>query len=690
MLPARMGLTVLLLVGVAALTEFGILGSRGDTAARADATAVVVPGAHGNEGLSPVSSRQLAEATDLLAGVPCVEVAVANSSFPDLGFQIPEQQGAAVVVQLVVTAYMFMGLAIVCDSFFEASLSAICDAMALKDDVAGATWMAAGGSAPELATSVLGVFVSRSDVGFGTIVGSAVFNVLFVIACCAFAQPNLKLTWWPLARDAAYYCFSLGMIVIFISDDLQIAVWEAIVLLLMYTVYVTIMAYNETLEQFVTKRVKANENTDLQSAPRKMLIKMFDNSVFGVILYGIIATNAVMVILEIVDEGRRNEEQLWCVCGDFLGRLDAYSGYFYANLTFNIIFIVEMLTKFYAFGFFGYWKIPLNCFDGSLVFLIIVEFILTFGANSDGIGIGVARLLRLLKFIRFARFLRLLRVARIFVKPAATAVAPEGGAGTAKSTTPKDAGDKAKEVEAAEEEEDDDDDDGPFDPFEIPDGPIGKFFWFIGLPLAVAMWLTIPDCRRPTFGTKAWPLTFSMCIVWIGSLSFVMVWMVTAFGKIYQVRDSIMGVTLLAAGTSIPDCLSSIAVARRGHGDMAVSSSIGSNIFDVLIGLPLPWFLYTGILRPAAGPEMGPQWVPVQSESLAVMILSLFVMVALVITTIHISGWVLSVKLGAMMMVLYFMFLTLSLLLEFKVLLGDCTDGPPSDPAYLNSYLVGR
>ena len=30
-----------------------------------------------------------------------------------------------------------------------------------------------------------------------------------------------------------------------------------------------------------------------------------------------------------------------------------------------------------------------------------------------------------------------------------------------------------------------------------------------------------------------------------------------------------------------------------GQGDMAVSSSIGSNLFDVTVGLPLPWLLYT-------------------------------------------------------------------------------------------------
>ena len=54
-----------------------------------------------------------------------------------------------------------------------------------------------------------------------------------------------------------------------------------------------------------------------------------------------------------------------------------------------------------------------------------------------------------------------------------------------------------------------------------------------------------------------------------------------------------MGLTFLAAGTSVPDLLTSVIVARNGEGDMAVSSSIGSNIFDVLVGLPLPWPFYT-------------------------------------------------------------------------------------------------
>lgn len=52
-----------------------------------------------------------------------------------------------------------------------------------------------------------------------------------------------------------------------------------------------------------------------------------------------------------------------------------------------------------------------------------------------------------------------------------------------------------------------------------------------------------------------------------------------------------MGLTILAAGTSIPDLITSVIVARKGLGDMAVSSSVGSNIFDITVGY--------GCLKPA-------------------------------------------------------------------------------------------
>lgn len=63
-----------------------------------------------------------------------------------------------------------------------------------------------------------------------------------------------------------------------------------------------------------------------------------------------------------------------------------------------------------------------------------------------------------------------------------------------------------------------------------------------------------------------------------------MVWWAATVGQTIGINDAIMGLTILAAGTSIPDLITSVIVARKGLGDMAVSSSVGSNIFDVCIG----------------------------------------------------------------------------------------------------------
>ena len=52
-----------------------------------------------------------------------------------------------------------------------------------------------------------------------------------------------------------------------------------------------------------------------------------------------------------------------------------------------------------------------------------------------------------------------------------------------------------------------------------------------------------------------------------------------------------MALTILAAGTSVPDMFASIMVARQGRGEMAISNAVGSNIFDILVGLGLPWLL---------------------------------------------------------------------------------------------------
>ena len=152
-------------------------------------------------------------------------------------------------------------------------------------------------------------------------------------------------------------------------------------------------------------------------------------------------------------------------------------------------------------------------------------------------------------------------------------------------------------------------------------------------------------------------VAFAVSIGWIGIFSYFMVAWAEEIGGALGIPDAVMGLTVLAAGTSVPDLLSSIVVAKKGLGDAAVSSSIGSNIFDVLVGLPLPWFCY--ILY------TGEQFITVQGENLFVSVLILLAMLVAVVTIIRMNDWVVTKKLGWSMFVLYALFLVYELVREF-------------------------
>ncbi len=93
--------------------------------------------------------------------------------------------------------------------------------------------------------------------------------------------------------------------------------------------------------------------------------------------------------------------------------------------------------------------------------------------------------------------------------------------------------------------------------------PVGFAKWAIMAPIKITYHFTIPDCRNPRW-MKWFPLTFSMAIVWLSVWTYMMVWMVTIIGFTFGIPDSVMGITFLAAGSSIPDALSSFLVVRQG------------------------------------------------------------------------------------------------------------------------------
>ena len=644
-----------------------------------------------------LGSRRLAESAcevsvseDNVTADASLNIESAGGNYPQDLFTEEQRRQGAILLHIIGICWMFLGIAIICDDFFESSLEALCEALNMNDDVAGATFMAAGGSAPELFTSIMGVFVAKSDVGFGTIVGSAVFNVLFVIACCAFVCPDLPLTWWPLCRDSIYYCFSILALTACAID--QIIEWyEAVLLLGCYALYVTVMAFNIPLRDWTQRHVTADDKRfKEQQGMVKTCTKFTQSLGFEMLIYVIIVVNVIIVFLDTLPHD-----------------CDVDSIYYVINLICSILFICEMICKMLSLGVFGYWRGTLNAFDGVLVILVFVEWAIQLAqgsANTTGAGAmrGVKglrgmKVFRFLKIARCVRFIRLIKLVEktktseaavtgttkdVQVAPTDEPTAEEENTGEASDAPdveqgkdgeetkdgPSNAQEKSQEKaegDGGDDDEDEEDDDPPW-PWplpgsEKPEGASDMAVALFAFPLSFAMCFTVPHPGRKGW-EKSWPFTFIMCIFWIAGLSFFMVWWAELLGTVIGIPPTIMGLTLLAGGTSIPDAMSSIAVAKRGKGDMAVSSSLGSNVFDILMGLPLPWFLYTAIVQ--FGKE--DNTVPIYSSNITILILTLFIMVSLVITLVHWASWKLTVNLGWAMMALYFIFVAQSLLLEFN------------------------
>ena len=705
---------------------------------------------------------------------------------------------AVICVHIFGVLVMFMSLSIVCDEFFVPALEVLVERWQIDPDIAGATFMAAGGSAPELFTSFIGTF-AESAVGFGTIVGSAVFNVLFVIGTCAvFSNEPLHLTWWPLARDCSYYCLSLLTLAMLFgkidmkptadgSPDAQwvqhkelcywaedgdfakpkdcaaIHTWEAALLFAMYFGYCLIMAFNGKLVALLD-----NKQGDAETPGTPMLNPMADNaesedgenetedeeppalvathrrpshgsenslnlsvqprSQYRRGLWSMLTAErslAEQAELHLVAHVQGGVDKVFkecdtdgsgCLCRaeikQVINQLRAEAGDTAEVTDADVDEIFAEIEN----------KVP--SWDASTPDAVsLEEFRIWYGESSERIREQVVDKFSTIDTDGSGKLckdeIRELLASAHGQTPSAMEV------------------DSLWEEMLSEEKTDGEDGEISLDEFmnwfndseyltswldlqndaaeKVPmdlafpskAGPVAQVLWVIMMPVNLAMFCTIPDVRRRPMKCRCpgdaksgdevtvavewpkykrgqtitcvipdgvgedqlfappkagidwesfYPLSFVMAIAWVGIFSGMMVDWAGTVGCVAGIPDAVMGLTFLAAGTSVPDLLTSVVVAKQGHGDMAVSSSIGSNIFDVLVGLPLPWLAYAMLNTKTPG------YVGVQAPTLFFSLVILLAMVFSVIMIIHFSGWVMTKPLGYSMFGLYILFVAQDLL----------------------------
>ncbi|XP_034793926.1 sodium/potassium/calcium exchanger 4 isoform X4 [Pan paniscus] len=555
MLPQQVGFVCAVLALVCCAS--GLFGSLGHKTASASKR--VLPDTWRNRKLmAPVNGTQTAK--------NCTDPAI--HEFPTDLFSNKERQHGAVLLHILGALYMFYALAIVCDDFFVPSLEKICERLHLSEDVAGATFMAAGSSTPELFASVIGVFITHGDVGVGTIVGSAVFNILCIIGVCGlFAGQVVRLTWWAVCRDSVYYTISVIVLIVFIYDE-QI-VW-----------------YNVKMQAFFTVKQKSIANG-----------------------------NPVNSELEAVKEKPQYGKN-------------------------PVVMVDEIMSS----------SPPKFTFPEAGLRIMITN---KFGPRTR---------LRMASRIIINERQRLINSANgVNSKPLQNGRHENIENGNVPVENPEDPQQNQEqqpppqppppEPEPAEADF--------LSPFSMPEARGDKVKWVFTWPLIFLLCVTIPNCSKPRW-EKFFMVTFITATLWIAVFSYIMVWLVTIIGYTLGIPDVIMGITFLAAGTSVPDCMASLIVARQGLGDMAVSNTIGSNVFDILVGLGVPWGLQTMVVNYGST-------VKINSRGLVYSVVLLLGSVALTVLGIHLNKWRLDRKLGVYVLVLYAIFLCFSIMIEFNV-----------------------
>ncbi|XP_028629209.1 sodium/potassium/calcium exchanger 2 isoform X3 [Grammomys surdaster] len=539
-----------------------------------------------------------------------------QGDYPKDIFSLEERRKGAIILHVIGMIYMFIALAIVCDEFFVPSLTVITEKLGISDDVAGATFMAAGGSAPELFTSLIGVFIAHSNVGIGTIVGSAVFNILFVIGMCAlFSREILNLTWWPLFRDVSFYIVDLIMLIIFFLDNV-IMWWESLLLLTAYFAYVVFMKFNVQVERWVKQMINRNK---------------------------VVKVTVPEAQAKSSTSGDKEEPTL-----PAKPRLQrgGSSASLHNSLMRNSIFQLMIHTL-----------DPLAEELGSYGKLKYYDTMTEEGRFREKASILHKIAKKKCQVDENERQNGAANHVEKIELPNSTSTEVEMTP-SSEASEPVQNGNVSHNIEAADAPTAEEEDDQPLS-LSWPSNTRKQVTFLIVLPIVFPLWITLPDVRKPA-SRKFFPITFFGSITWIAVFSYLMVWWAHQVGETIGISEEIMGLTILAAGTSIPDLITSVIVARKGLGDMAVSSSVGSNIFDITVGLPLPWLLYTIIHR------FKP--VTVSSNGLFCAIVLLFIMLLFVILSIALCKWRMNKILGFIMFGLYFVFLVVSVLLEDKVL----------------------
>jgi len=180
-------------------------------------------------------------------GTPMMATVMANGTSAGTGMCANDnillfESYGGLAVWCLLTLYSFLAMAVVCDAYLVPALEILCERLQISEDVAGASFMAIGNSAPELVVNIISTVKGSEAVclGVGSVMGSGMIAFCLIPGVCALCTPAgqyLELDWFPFMRDTIFF-FAGVVYVMFAIRDGAVNLLESGVLVIIYTVYI--------------------------------------------------------------------------------------------------------------------------------------------------------------------------------------------------------------------------------------------------------------------------------------------------------------------------------------------------------------------------------------------------------------------------------------------------------------------
>ncbi len=171
------------------------------------------------------------------------------------------------IIDFLLLIFSFGAMHVISKRYFIESLDFLSKKMRLSSDMAGSTLMAAGSSAPELAVALFAILMAghHEAIGVGTIVGSALFNILVITGVVMYIKGKAKLVWQPIFRDIIFYIIAI-LIIGYVFHSGEVNLLSGLLMMATYVVYVIVVYYWKRLFPYEDIEGEANKNDSPEPA----------------------------------------------------------------------------------------------------------------------------------------------------------------------------------------------------------------------------------------------------------------------------------------------------------------------------------------------------------------------------------------------------------------------------------------